>query len=61
MAHWGGPHADQVPREALGVPAQLLPLAFDRRVIAAARLAQTGMRILTNFPGQFSKECTSTT
>ena len=46
----------QVRREALGTPAQPLPLTADGRVNAEARPALACIKNLTDFPGQISKE-----
>ena len=46
----------QVRREALGTPAQPLPLTANGRVSAEARPALACMKNLTDFPGQISKE-----
>ena len=51
----------QVRREALGTPAQPLPLTANGRVSAEARPALACMKNLTDFPGQISKEFKSTT
>jgi len=60
-ANWGGRHADQVRREALGIPAQSLPFTRNGWVCVAVRPVEACIKILTKFPGTNSKEFTSTT